>query len=84
VRRRLSDVDLTGVHSITDAAVWQLSRGCPFLQVQLNHLRFIALNPFVFVMMQTLRVAWCVNVSDVSVNQLALHCPLLQTLEVGD
>ena len=31
--RRLSDLDLTGVHSITDAAVWQLSRGCPFLQV---------------------------------------------------
>jgi hypothetical protein len=33
--------------------------------------------------MQTLRVSWCVNISDVSVNQLALHCPLLQTLEVS-
>lgn len=33
--------------------------------------------------LQTLRLAWCVNISDVSVNQLALHCPLLQTLEVG-
>jgi hypothetical protein len=39
--------------------------------------------PHMAYFLQTLRLAWCVNISDVSVNQLALHCPLLQTLEVG-